>query len=164
MKRIIIHWTAGTNKPNATDLEHYHFVIDGEGKVHKGKFTPEDNLNCYDGKYARHTGQGNTGSIGVSMCGMFGFNTMDNKTKYPLTRVQMESCFKFCAELAIKYNIPLDDKHIYTHYTFNKEHNIKTGKIDIVYMPPFEHVKKDDVISFIISKIRWYFKNLKERR
>ena len=29
MKRIIWHWTAGTNKATAEDKEHYHFIIEG---------------------------------------------------------------------------------------------------------------------------------------
>ena len=72
MKRIIIHWTAGTYQPNNTDFEHYHYLVNGDGMVINGKFKPEDNLNCNDGKYAAHTGGGNTGSIGIAMCGMSG--------------------------------------------------------------------------------------------
>lgn len=68
MKRIIIHWTAGTGSPNSVDKHHYHYLIDSQGKIHNGIFTPEDNLNCYDGRYAAHTGGGNTASIGVAMC------------------------------------------------------------------------------------------------
>ena len=44
MKRIIIHWTAGAWFPNATDKEHYHFLIDKNGKIINGKsmsFVPE---------------------------------------------------------------------------------------------------------------------------
>ena len=96
MNRIIIHWTAGQYAPNVTDLEHYHFIVGGSGKVHNGKYMPEDNENCYDGKYAQHCGGGNTGSIGVSMCGMLGFKNSKNVGKYPLTGKQVEACFKLC--------------------------------------------------------------------
>ena len=106
MKRIIIHWSGGTNQPSNTDYEHYHYIINGNGlKVH-GKYKPEDNLDCTDGKYAKHTGGGNTGSIGVSMCGMYGYNGKPNSTKYPLTKVQVEAMFKLVAELSKKYKIP----------------------------------------------------------
>lgn len=81
-KRIILHWTAGTNYPNTTDLQHYHFLIDKDGKVYNGVYTPEDNLNCYDGKYAQHTGGGNTGSIGIAVCGMAGY-----KINYPTLNI-----------------------------------------------------------------------------
>lgn len=160
MKRLVIHWTAGQNKPNATDLEHYHFIIDGQGKVFEGKFKPEDNINCQDGKYAQHTGGGNTDSIGVSMCGMMGFLSTRKVGSYPLTKIQCETCFQLCAKLAKKYNIPLDKQHIYTHYTFNKEHKIMTGKIDIIYLPAYPQIQKDDIIRFIIDKIKWYYDRL----
>ena len=81
MKKIIIHWTAGRYVPNSVDLLHYHFLIDKYGRINYGIFKPEDNENCYDGKYAQHCGGGNTGCIGVSCCGMFNFNLKDKTTK-----------------------------------------------------------------------------------
>ena len=27
MKRIILHWTAGSNYPNSTDFQHYHLIV-----------------------------------------------------------------------------------------------------------------------------------------
>lgn len=160
MNKIIIHWTAGTYQPNTTDLEHYHFLIDGEGKKHNGKFKPEDNENCNDGKYAAHTGGGNTGAIGVSMCAMAGFNSAASCGNYPITPVQLEACFKLCAELCKKYNIPVEN--VWTHYEFGKNHPDTTshGKIDIIYLPPYPLVKRNEVGGFIRSKIRWYLNKL----
>ena len=160
MKRIIIHWSASQYKPNPTDLEHYHFIVDGFGNIHEGKYKPEDNINCYDGKYAKHTGGGNTNSIGVAMAGMMGFISTKKQGSYPLTKIQCESCFQLCAKLAKQYNIPLDKEHIYTHYTFNKEHKIMTGKIDIIFLPAYPTIKKDNIIDFIINKIKWYYDKL----
>ncbi|HIU92278.1 MAG TPA: N-acetylmuramoyl-L-alanine amidase [Candidatus Limenecus avicola] len=160
MNKIIIHWTAGTYQPNTTDLEHYHFLIDGEGKKHNGKFKPEDNENCNDGKYAAHTGGGNTGAIGVSMCAMAGFNSTASCGNYPITPVQLEACFKLCAELCKKYNIPVEN--VWTHYEFGINHPDTTshGKIDIIYLPPYPLVKRNEVGGFIRSKIRWYLNKL----
>lgn len=160
MNKIIIHWTAGTYQPNTTDLEHYHFLIDGEGKNHNGKFKPEDNENCNDGKYAAHTGGGNTGAIGVSMCAMAGFNSAASCGNYPITPVQLEACFKLCAELCKKYNIPVEN--VWTHYEFGINHPDTTshGKIDIIYLPPYPLVKRNEVGGFIRSKIRWYLNKL----
>ena len=45
-----------------------------------------------------------------------------------------------------------------THYEFGLK-NPKTtsaGKIDIIYLPPYPWVSKDEVGSFIRSKIKWY--------
>lgn len=160
MNKIIIHWTAGTYQPNTTDLEHYHFLIDGEGKKHNGKYKPENNENCNDGKYAAHTGGGNTGAIGVSMCAMAGFNSAASCGNYPITPVQLEACFKLCAELCKKYNIPVEN--VMTHYEFGINHPDTTshGKIDIIYLPPYPLVKRNEVGGFIRNKIRWYLNKL----
>lgn len=163
MKRIIIHWTAGTNNPCAEDLKHYHYLITGTGEVKTGIYKPEDNENCNDGKYAAHTGGGNTGSIGVSMCGMAGFKGSPKSTKYPLTAVQCERMFKLCAELCKKYNIPITPDTVLTHYEFGKKHPKTTsyGKIDITFLHPWEKLSTTQIGNFIRSKITWYYLKLK---
>ena len=163
MKRIILHWTGGTNQPCSTDYEHYHYLVNGDGVVVKGKYTPEDNLNCYDGKYAQHTGGGNTGSIGVSMCGMYvPTKTPIQKTKYPLTKKQCESTFKLCAELCKKYGLTITKQTVMTHYEFGKSHpnTSSRGKIDIIYLPPYPEQTTDRIGDFIRNKIRWYYSQL----
>lgn len=162
MKRIIIHWTAGSNTANNTDKTHYHYVIDGNGTVINGKYKPEDNENCNDGKYAKHTGGGNTGSIGVSMCGMYGYTSPKNVGKYPLKKVQVEAMFKLVATLCKKYKIAITPDTVMTHYEFGKK-NPKTtsaGKIDIVYLPPYPEQTKDKIGDFIRSKIKWYYQKV----
>jgi len=158
MKRIIIHWTAGVGSPNIVDLEHYHYLIDAEGKIYSGKFNPEDNENCTDGKYAAHTGGGNTGSIGVALCGMSGFSGVNKTGKYPLTRVQCERMFQLVAQLAKKYKISVNSDSVMTHYEFGLKHpkTASKGKIDIIYLPPFPEIKKDAIGDFIRGKVKWY--------
>ncbi len=163
MKKIIIHWTAGTNQPCITDYEHYHFLVNKDGVVIAGKYSPEDNENCNDGKYAQHCGGGNTGAIGISMCGMYvPKNVCIKETKYPLTKIQCEAMFKLVAELCKKYNIPITNKTVLTHYEFGQA-NPKTssfGKIDIIYLPVYPDVEKNKMGDFIRNKIRWYFDKL----
>ena len=163
MKRIIIHWTAGSNYPNSTDKLHYHFLIDKTGRVINGKFKPEDNEVCTDGKYAAHTGGGNTGAIGIGLCGMCGFVNSDSVGNYPLTKVQVERCFKLVAELAKKYNIPINPNTVMTHYEFGKKNPNTTsaGKIDIIYLPPYPTVKANQIGDFIRNKVLWYYKRIK---
>lgn len=158
LNKIIIHWTAGAPTPCNTDLAHYHFIIDKNGKVYDGKYKPEDNINCGDGKYAQHTGGGNTGAIGISMCGMYNFKSRTAVGPYPLTSVQCERCFKLIAELSKKYNIPINTSTVMTHYEFGKTHPKTTsaGKVDIVYLPPYPQVKQEEVGNFIRSKANWY--------
>lgn len=161
MKRIIIHWTAGTYQPNNIDFEHYHFLVTGDGLVIKGKYTPEDNINCNDGKYAAHTGGGNTGSIGVAMCGMADYSALKGitSTKYPLKKFQCERCFKLIAELCKKYNIPITPETVMTHYEFGLKHpnSISAGKIDITALPDYL-VTSHNIGDFIRNKIKWYYK------
>ena len=163
MKRIIIHWTGGAHQPNNTDYQHYHYLINKDGVVTLGKFPVSANEVCRNdanGKpaYAAHTGGGNTGSIGVSLCGMAGFKGANNVGPYPLTRIQCERMFKLCAELSKKYKIAVTSGNIMTHYEFGLKHPDTTsrGKIDIIYLPPFPEIAKDKIGDFIRGKIKWY--------
>lgn len=161
MKRIILHWTAGGSVPTSYEKEHYHYLVDSLGKIHLGKFKPEANLNCVEGMYAEHTGGGNTGSIGVAMCAMADFKNKNDIGSFPITKVQFESTMKLCAELAKKYGINVTPDNVMTHYEFGQKHPKTTsyGKIDIIFLPPYSWISKDDVGSFIRSKIRWYEEN-----
>lgn len=163
MKRIIIHWTAGVYQPNNKEFNDYHYLVNGQGLVIEGKYKPEDNLDCTDGKYAQHTGGGNTGSIGVSMCGMLGFKNRANVGQHPLTKAQVERCFKLVAELCKKYHIAITPQTVLTHYEFGKSHPKTTSadKIDIVYLPPYPTVEQNKIGDFIRGKVQWYCKNLK---
>lgn len=151
--RICIHHTAGTYKPNVTDLSHYHFLIDSEGNIHKGKFEPEDNIDCKDGKYAEHCALGNTGAIGVAYCG----NRGDGK--YPLTKKQLEAGFKLCAELVLKYNIMIAPATVYTHMEYDKLHAHK-GKIDIEKLPQYAVYGYTQVGNFIRNKVLYYTRHI----
>ena len=158
MKRIIIHWTAGTGSPSSIDKQHYHYLVDDKGRVHTGIFSPEDNENCNDGKYAQHTGGGNTGSIGVAMCGMLNFHSREDVGKYPLTKAQCERMFKLIADLSAKYRIPITSSNIMTHYEFGLRNprTSSAGKIDIIYLPPYPEITKEKTGDFIRAKVRWY--------
>lgn len=163
LNKITFHWTAGVNIPNAEEMKHYHYLIDSSGLLYKGFFSPEDNINCNDGKYAQHCGGGNTNNIGVAFCGCAvpkGVNVKN--TKYPLTRIQLERGFKLGAELCKKYNIPLDKSHVFTHYEFGLAHpnTSSAGKIDITYMHPFPAEDKNTCGDFIRNKIKWYLSRI----
>ena len=158
MKRIIIHWTAGGAVPNSHEKACYHYLVDNFGKIHYGKFKPEANENCLDGEYAAHTGGGNTGSIGVSLCGMMGFKNKHEIGNYPITKIQFESAMQLCAQLSKKFNIPINKTSVLTHYEFGKSHPNTTsaGKIDLIFLPPYSWVEQDEVGNFIRTKIKWY--------
>lgn len=161
LSKITFHWTAGASIPCATDLKHYHYVIDSNGILYKGIYRPEDNINCNDGKYAAHCGGGNTGNIGIAFCGCYVPNGVSVKnTKFPLTRIQLERGFELGAELCKKYNISVNPDNVFTHYEFGKKHpkTLSAGKIDITYMHPFPLEK--DCGQFIRNKIKWYLNKI----
>ena len=160
LRRIILHWTAGHYFPNQTDLSHYHFLVTGNGQILKGKHPPEANIVCKEGYYAMHTLKGNTGSIGVAMCGMCGFVRPSLNCEYLITPIQTEHCFELCASLCKKYSILPTPGHITTHYHYNKKHKIKTGKIDITFLPPYPNIMASELENFIADKVKWYYKNL----
>lgn len=170
--KIILHWTAGGYYPNATDLQHYHFLIDKDGNIHDGLFKPEDNLNCNDGIYAAHCGGGNTGAIGIALCGMAGYKNSKQPGKYFITRKQCETMFKLVAELLRRYS--LDTTSIKTHALFGRENSKTTsfGKIDITALPPCYDVDVTKAVinargnkikgynDFIVSKVKWYLSKI----
>ena len=163
VKRIVLHWSAGRYYPSEFEKKYYHFLIDAEGRVYSGTYTPEDNNDCTDGKYAAHTGGGNTGTIGICLCGMYGYKSPVDCGFSPITKVQFEACMKFVAQLCEKYSLQISSTTVLTHYEFGKQ-NPKTssaGKIDITYLPPYSWVAKDDIGNFIRSKVRWYKGNLR---
>ncbi len=164
MKRIIIHWTAGGYYPTAGEKKYYHFLVDKDGKIHKGLFEPQDNIRCTAGGYAAHTGGGNTGSIGIAMCAMRGFKNSGEIGNYPITPVQFESAMKLCAELAQQYNIPVVPANVMSHYEFGikNPNTTSSGKIDVTYIPPYPWVGKNEAGSFMRSKIKWYISKAKE--
>lgn len=159
MKRIIIHWTGGKYAPSSTDKEHYHFLVDNYGQVLKGKYAPEDNLDCTDGKYAAHSGGFNTGSIGIAMCSMYGYKNPACTGCYPYLRVQSEACFAYCATLLKKYNLTPSKESVMTHYEVGKmlPNSTSAGKIDISFIPWEPKIVPSNVGDYIRSKVRWYY-------
>lgn len=158
VKRIVFHWSGGRYYPTEFEKNYYHYLIDTEGNIYKGNYTPEDNDNCTDGKYAPHTGGGNTGSIGICYCGMYGFKSPASCGNFLISAVQFEAGLKLAAQLCKKYNIKITKDTVFTHYEYGQAHPETTsaGKIDITYIPSYSWVGKNDAGGFIRSKVRWY--------
>lgn len=120
-KNIVFHWSAGNYYPCEYDKLHYHFLFDKEGKEYKGKYSPEDNLNCKDNKYAAHVRNGNTGRIGLAVC-------CKKDDNYPPTQKQIEAMCKKAAQLCTFYGI--NPSMCITHAEFDP-----SRKIDITEIP-----------------------------
>jgi len=136
MRRVIIHWTAGTHVANTLDRKDYHYIIEGSGKIVPGIYSISDNESTADGKYAAHTYHCNTGSIGISLAGMAGAIQGKTNGKYPLNEVQFNVLAELVAKLIKQYQIPLTDKTVLTHAEVQPNLGItQKGKWDIAVIP-----------------------------
>lgn len=138
MKRVIIHWTGGSYTPSSLDKEHYHFLIDGNGNVHRGLHGINKNVApLREGDYAAHTRSANSNSIGVSLCCMAGSQEAPFKPgKYPLKEIQFEKLAEVVAELCKEYRIPVTPQSVLSHAEVQPTLGIKqSGKWDIAVLP-----------------------------
>ena len=164
LNKICLHWSAGANFPCNVDLEAYHFCIDKLGRIYRGNHKPDDNLDCTDGNYAKHCGGGNTGCIGLSVCGMAGFDLKNKKTQYPLTQKQVETLCCFTGYLSNLYGIPISENSVFTHYEFDRRQKKKQGKTDITFLPYIPTLSSDEVGSYLRKKAVWYKQKIQENK
>lgn len=137
LKRIIMHWSAGTYTVSHIDKEHYHFIIDKEGRCHAGDLKPEDNLSISDGIYAAHTRGANAGAIGVAVAAMADAKGPGQLGKYPITKAQFDGLIREVKRLRLKYKIGVSPSTILSHAEVEKTLGIKqAGKIDIAFGIP----------------------------
>lgn len=164
MKRIIIHWTGGSNSVSDIDRKHYHFIVDGNGEVHNGDLKPEANNDCTDGNYAAHTRRCNTGSIGVALAGMHGAKEVPfDAGNYPINYLQLETMADLCADLCETYGIKVTPKTVLTHAEVEPTLGIKQrGKWDICWLPDMDE-RVGDAIEVGNRLRRMIADNLKSR-
>lgn len=101
--RLTWHHSGGPYTPTQQDLEHYHFVIDGDGAVHHGHHPVEANAagkKLVEGHYAAHTWKLNSGNISVSLASM---HKGDWSTPFggmaPVRNVQVDALVKVSADI-----------------------------------------------------------------
>lgn len=151
LQRIIGHWTAGGYAVGDA-VKHYHFIIDGEGRVVEGSLAPEDNISTSDGRYTPHTLAANTGAIGVAVAAMAG--AVESPFQWgpaPLRQVQMDAYYPLVAKLARQYGIPVGRRTVLTHAEVQPTLGIaQRGKWDIRVLPgmtkPGDAVAVGDII------------------
>lgn len=118
MQRIICHWTAGAHKANGLDRNSYHILIEGDGTLVRGTHPISANERPAAGRYAAHTRNCNTGSIGVSMCCMGGAGVRESPFSagpYPMTRVQWDVMVRAVADLCRRYGIGVSPTTVLSH-------------------------------------------------
>ena len=151
MKRVIIHWTAGTNHASKTDKMHYHYIVEGDGSVVSGDLPPEANESTKTA-YAAHTRGLNTGSIGVSMAGMWGAKERPfNAGRWPLTNKQVKAMCKLAAQLCAKYDIPVTRETVLTHAEVQGNLGVvQKGKWDVMWLPGMDQAGHPNAVGDLL--------------
>jgi len=136
LKRVIAHWTVGTHKANATDVKHYHMIVEGDGNLVEGVHKPEANIRPQKGSYAAHCLNCNTGSIGISMASMKGATSVMNLGTHPFTERQFDAMCRQIAVWCKKYDIAVSRMTVLSHAEVEPTLGIKQrGKWDITVIP-----------------------------
>ena len=141
MNRIIIHWTAGGNKANATDKRHYHIIVEGDGNIAYGNhpFSANDPIRSpNDGStYAAHTRGANTKAIGIAMAGMRGAKERPfDHGPSPITKVQVAALVAEVARLCRANGIPVTRETVLTHAEVQSTLGIaQRNKWDVMWLP-----------------------------
>lgn len=157
MQRIILHWSAGSHTASGLDRSHYHRIIEGNGRVVDGIYPIEANARPVAGKYAAHTLNCNTGSIGVALAAMSGAQERPFVPgRYPVTPAQVDALVSLCATLAQQYSIPVTRQTILSHAEVQPTLGIaQRGKWDISWLPdmavPGDPVAVGDRLREMIS-------------
>lgn len=116
LERIVFHWTAGNSTASNIDRAHYHVLIEGDGKLVRGIPSIAANGIGGSGQRASHTLNCNTGSIGVSLCGMTGaIESPFNPGKSPITAIQWKTLADVLADLCRRYDIPVTPRTVLSH-------------------------------------------------
>lgn len=133
MKRVIVHWTAGSHKATEFDRAHYHILIEADGKLVRGKPAIDLNAGPIKPGYAAHTLNCNTGSIGVSLCCMAGaIESPFNPGSAPMTKEQWDKLATVVADLCRYYKIPVTPETVLSHAEVQQNLGIQQrGKWDI---------------------------------
>ena len=147
LKRIVMHWSAGTHDVNATDRQHYHEIVDGSGLRVAGDLLPEANNSTLDGVYAAHTRKFNTGAIGLSMAAMEGAKEKPfNPGNFPIKKKQLEVFLSMVAEYCDTYDITISRENVLSHAEVQITHKVmQNGKWDITWLPGMD--KPEDPIA-----------------
>lgn len=151
MKRVIIHWTAGTNKASSTDRKHYHYIVEGDGNVVAGDLPPEANENTRTA-YAAHTRGMNTGSIGVSFAAMFNARERPfDAGKHPITEKQVAAMVRLVAQLCAKYGIPVTRDTVLSHAEVQGTLGVtQLGKWDVSWLPGMDQAGNAQAVGDLL--------------
>lgn len=143
MQRIHWHWTAGNTSPSALDRQHYHLLVDTDGRWHKGRPGIELNSGSLRPGYAAHTRSANSNAIGIACCGMAGAREVPfDAGRAPLTEAQIQSLIAGTAEVALRYRIAPSRRTMLSHAEVQRTLGIaQRAKWDIARLPHMPELK-----------------------
>ena len=139
LRRVVLHWTAGTNRVSNLDRAHYHFIIGGDGLVVPGVYPVTANALPFSRfrPYAAHALNFNAGSVGVALAGMRGareapFDAGDQ----PITREQWHTGSEVVAQICAVYNIAVTYQTVLQHGEIGMNCDVpQRGKWDCMKLP-----------------------------
>ncbi len=140
VNRIVMHHSAGALTPSAFDLQHYHRMVSGSGKVLAGKFPISANAigrKLISGTYAAHTMNLNGGAIGLALAAMANAQWADPRAcrAFP-TRLQMDVFVAEAARLCREYGIEVTRQTVLSHAEVQTTLGVtQAGKWDFDYDP-----------------------------
>ena len=159
LKRIVLHWTAGTSDVSALDRAHYHYVISGAGVADEGDHDPADNAPPLR-SYAAHTLNLNSGSIGVAVAGMArSAERPFTPGPWPITDRQIDALVDLVATLCRRHGIPVTGQTVLSHAEVQPTLKVaQRGKWDISWLPGMKQTGDpvaigDQIRARIIAKI-----------
>lgn len=159
--RIVVHWTAGRHRPSLLERGHYHFLIDGEGKPHRGLFGV--------GRYGppNHVKGLNTGSVGLALCGMRGaVERPFSPGPEPITPLQWERAAQAAAEVMLAYGLPAAPKGlervVLMHSEVPEVYGIPQDRWDIDCLPWKRDLGPGSVHSDFRRRVLGYLARLAE--
>ena len=163
VERVVLHWTAGGNKPNALDLAHYHFVVptwlDGQVGEWRAEVRRAVPLTRY--VWPAHVRGLNRGSVGISMCGMRGSvyygHGKVNWGNAPIQRVQFERAAEAAAQVLKRYGLPVTERTCLVHSEVTSVYGIvQRGRWDVDALPWQKGELPPDVHARWRRAVQWY--------
>lgn len=151
-KGVVVHWTGGGNRANAVDLAAYHYVVEGDGTVVRGKWSVAANMRrlSVGDSYAAHTGGWNSFHVGISAAGMKGYLSRSSPGTFPLKEAQVQRMMEVAAYFIDLAGLdPMNPLHLCSHQEVWTIHRIKGTrnhqKTDIEYLPFMPELKPAEV-------------------
>lgn len=115
MERLHLHWTGGSYAAGSNG-KHYHFLVDGDPKLARGRSVEGQVPPLVSGKYCAHTLNANSRAIGIAVCCMGGTGVAPGRHgAFPMKKAQWDMAVRASAEIVDAYSIPIDRDHLLSH-------------------------------------------------